>query len=745
MLTRPRFQPHLRVAVVPDEGIFVLSDTKETLLRGRLYELVAPHVDGREADEICDLLAQQASPAEIYYTLSQLEKRGYLAEADGPLPAGNAAWWSTQQIDPHVATRRLVEVRLSVSSLGVEAGPLYELLAASGVQVDNEGEMVVVAVDHYLRPQLESLNKSALLSGKPWLLVKPVGQQLWLGPIFRPGKTGCWKCLAERLRANRAVESYLVDRHALTGSSFAERAQIPASLQAAWGLTAAALATWVVRGERADYEGKIRTFDLVTWQSQTHIVTRLPYCPACGQTVARQFRPVGLESRKKKFLCDGGHRVVDPQATIERFSSHVSPITGAVSMLQRTAPSDDGMMHVYLSGHNLARRHHNLGQLRGDLRNMSAGKGTTDAQAKASGLCEGLERYSGVFRGDEPRRTARFDELGDAAVDPRKCMLFSERQYRERDIWNAKKSPYNFVPLSFDPNAELEWSPLWSLTAEHVRWLPTDFCYYDYPLPPEKRFCMACSNGCAAGNTLEEAVLQGFFELVERDNVALWWYNRVPRPGVELDSFGEPYLSELTDYLSSRQREMRVLDITADLSIPVFACWSRRTDSTREEIVLGFGAHLDARIALLRAVTEMNQMLSYLLQAPPDKVFSEHVTDEETVHWLKTATLENQPYLQPAWSTPLRTVADYRLNFSDDVADDIRACQSLVERQGLEMLVLDQTRPEIGLPVVKVVVPGLRHFWARFAPGRLYDVPVKLGWLRQPLAEEELNPIPMFL
>jgi ribosomal protein S12 methylthiotransferase accessory factor len=79
------------------------------------------------------------------------------------------------------------------------------------------------------------------------------------------------------------------------------------------------------------------------------------------------------------------------------------------------------------------------------------------------------------------------------------------------------------------------------------------------------------------------------------------------------------------------------------------------------------------------------------------------------------------------------------------VADDVRACQTLVERAGMEMLVLDQTRPEVGLPVAKVIVPGLRHFWARLAPGRLYDVPVQLGWLARPLAEHELNPIPMFL
>jgi ribosomal protein S12 methylthiotransferase accessory factor len=77
--------------------------------------------------------------------------------------------------------------------------------------------------------------------------------------------------------------------------------------------------------------------------------------------------------------------------------------------------------------------------------------------------------------------------------------------------------------------------------------------------------------------------------------------------------------------------------------------------------------------------------------------------------------------------------------------EDVLACQALVERLGLEMLVLDQTRPDIGLPVVKVIVPGLRHFFARFAPGRLYDVPVQLGWLREPLLEDQFNPQPMFL
>ena len=94
---------------------------------------------------------------------------------------------------------------------------------------------------------------------------------------------------------------------------------------------------------------------------------------------------------------------------------------------------------------------------------------------------------------------------------------------------------------------------------------------------------------------------------------------------------------------------------------------------------------------------------------------------------------------------PPRAAVSYPRAWADDVADDVRACQALVARAGMEMLVLDQTRPEVGLPVAKVIVPGLRHFWPRLAPGRLYDVPLRLGWLARPHAEDELNPIPMFL
>jgi ribosomal protein S12 methylthiotransferase accessory factor len=335
-------------------------------------------------------------------------------------------------------------------------------------------------------------------------------------------------------------------------------------------------------------------------------------------------------------------------------------------------------------------------------------------------------------------------QLGDAAISLADCLMFSQRQYRERDNRNTGASRFSFIPVPFDPEANIEWSPVWSLTRREARYLPTAFCYYDYPQPDEQTYCIACSNGNAAGNTLEEAVLQGFLELVERDSVALWWYNRVRRPRVDLDSFGEPYLDRLRAFLREHGREFWVLDLTADLGIPVFASVCRRTGGSPEQIVPGFGAHLDPRVALLRAVTEMNQMLASPLLEPVARELSGQDADPETAHWLKTATVANQPYLLPAEGPPL-TAASYCQAWSDDVREDVRTCQARVEGAGMEMLILDQTRPEIGLPVAKVIVPGLRHFWARFAPGRLYDVPVRLGWIPRQLAEEELNPVPMFL
>ena len=78
----------------------------------------------------------------------------------------------------------------------------------------------------------------------------------------------------------------------------------------------------------------------------------------------------------------------------------------------------------------------------------------------------------------------------------------------------------------------------------------------------------------------------------------------------------------------------------------------------------------------------------------------------------------------------------------DSVREQVEACVEVAARAGLDFLVVDQTRPDVGVPVVRVLAPGLRHFYKRFAPGRLYDVPVRMGLLDKPLSEGEVDALP---
>ncbi|MGH6905681.1 MAG: YcaO-like family protein [Geminicoccaceae bacterium] len=130
-----------------------------------------------------------------------------------------------------------------------------------------------------------------------------------------------------------------------------------------------------------------------------------------------------------------------------------------------------------------------------------------------------------------------------------------------------------------------------------------------------------------------------------------------------------------------------------------------------------------------------------LAGGPPPSVLDD---DPVLVRWLRTATVENQPYVVPL-EDQVADAGDFEDRSSDDIAADVRLCVERLRDLGHEALVLDHTRPDVGFPTARVIVPGLRHFWARLAPGRLYDVPVSLGWLEQGHGEEDLNPIPFYL
>ncbi|GAB4304578.1 MAG: TOMM precursor leader peptide-binding protein [Oscillatoriaceae cyanobacterium] len=748
MLEIPKFKSCYHVEIVPPEGVFFLTEKDSWLVQGDIYQQIAALIDGqRHVDEIVDKLAEKLSPLEVYAALMQMEEKGYIVESHDALPSVLADFCDDVKIERAAAATRWRGTKVAVTSLGnVATKPLLNILDNLQITTDTDGDLKVVLTDDYLQNGLEEFNQKALQTESPWMLLKPVGTVIWIGPIFVPGKTGCWECLRHRLQGNRPVESFIQKRQKISAPFPTSRANFPPRVQGAISWAATEITKWILQGENQQLEGIIVTLDTQVLALQNHILVKRPQCPCCGHPEylsPRKPLPVVLSTQPKTFTTDGGHRCFSPEETLKKYQHHISPITGVVRSLQPIAPGGNSLTPLYIAGHNFAALSDDLYFLRQNVRGRSGGKGKTDAQAKASGLGEAIERYSGIFQGYEIREKGIYHKMGDTAIHPNLCMNFSAQQYDTRTEWN-QQCPMNLrVPEPFDEEREIDWTPLWSLTYQDWKFLPTAYCYYGYP-QEQKPFCWADSNGTAAGNTIEEAILQAFMELVERDSACLWWYNRLQRPAVNLESFDAPYFLALQDYYQQLNRDLWVIDITSDLGVPTFAAISRRNDRKIEDIIFGLGAHFDPNIAILRALTEVNQSLPAVASMATDGSTRYPDTEPADIDWWQKATVENQPYLMPDRTVAAKSRPDYPALARDDLKQDVITCVEIAQQNGLEMLVLDQTRPDIGMKVAKVVVPGLRHFWKRLAPGRLYDVPVKMGWLPEPIAESALNPLPIY-
>jgi len=750
MLNKPQFKPHFHVEVVPEENVvYLLSEKKHHALHGFLYRVIAPFLDGTyRVSDIVEKLKAFVPEANIRYALERLGNQGYLADgADIFFDEATAAFWHLHEIAPQRANWQERPAQIALHTFGqIQAETFVAQLNALGIQPEQTGDLAVVLTDDYLQEGLREFNQERLQTRAPWLLVKPVGAVLWLGPLFVPGETGCWQCLAHRLAEHRKVESSLQYQLKRSAPFPVSRAMLPSTIQAGCALAATQVALCLANRDYSRLKGTIVTLDTATLQTETHLLSKRPQCPLCGMPRDEEPRPLQLQSRKKFFTEDGGHRVCSPAETFKRYGHLISPITGVVTELKPMFKDENGLISMYCGTHRLALVNRNYSELQRALRSNSTGKGRSDLQSRASAFSEAVERYSAIYQGHEFRIRKPSCQADERFIPIERCMLFSDAQYRCREEWNGAHLSLEHVPIQLDPEKPIDWTPVWSCTEQTVKYVPTAYCYLRYTDPADgnELFYSVESNGFAAGNVLEEAILQAFFEVIERDSVSIWWFNRLTRPAVDLDSFHDSYFDALREYYATLGRELWVLDLTTDSTIPTFAAVSRNVNREDETLTFGYGTHFDVKIALSRALTEMNQAL-YLMESGRMAERARSEREQFMKDWNRAGRIENLPYLAPDPHTPAKTRSSYSEWYREDLLDDLERCFEITRNLGVELLVNDVTRPDVGMSVVKVIVPGLRHLRARFAPGRLYDVPVKLGWKSQPLLESELNPITIWI
>jgi oxazoline/thiazoline synthase len=725
-----RFAANFTAYVLPPDVVCLYSEDRKFFLHGELYCALAAAIGerGKSASALVRELGAKFPSGAIEEAFKRLTERRYLVPASQASAGTVAGYWASIGLPADVAEENLGNCRVRIDAIDVEgAKELAAALRGLGVRlVDRSPDLTITLVNDYLERRLAQLNQQRVSHKTPWLLVQPSGVFPLVGPVFHPGESACWTCLYDRMIRNREIKGFL-ERGAARAIAVSPLVRKTFG-QGAIQFAAVEIAKAIASGFRTDLNDHVASFDLSGATIAKHYVARRPQCPTCGskklQNPRRAPKPIELGPSAKLIMTSGGYRSVSSRATVSRFRKHVSPLTGVVTRLERIE-ADLPMNNNFFAQHNFSAPAMSVDQLRSGLSGGSFGKGSTSEQAEASALMEAIERYSGIFQGDEIRLTRRFTDFpqGDAIL-PNDVQHFSETQFRTRH--NPEDEGSHQVPEPFDIKAKTEWSPAWSLRDQRFRYLPTGLMYFFY------RDFHTDSNGCAAGNTLQEAIVQGFLELVERDAYAVWWYNRLQRSEVDLGTFDDFYIRDIKTQFTDAGRKLWVLDVTSDLGVPTYVAIMHWIKDGQENIEFGSGAHFDRRIALLRSLTELSQFLSIGLMGGASG-------DKSSLDGVTPLRLENYPFLMPA-SRPT-VVPELGMNVPlDNVRDQVNACVEIARRAGYDFLVLDQTRPDVEVPVARVIVPGLRHFYRRFGPGRLYDVPVKLGLRDRPLPESELTP-----
>src|SRR6266849_2584910 len=210
-----QFAPNFTAYVLPPDVVCLYSEDRKFFLHGELYCALASAIGegGRSSRELVRELKRDFRSDKIHEALKRLVDRRFVVPTPRSSVGTAAAYWASLGLLPETAERNLQKFRVRIQSIEVQgAMELGAALSGLGVRVvKRSADLTVTLVSDYLDGRLAELNRQHLSDHTPWLLVQPSGIFPLVGPVFSPGKSACWICLAERMRRNREVKA-LLDR-----------------------------------------------------------------------------------------------------------------------------------------------------------------------------------------------------------------------------------------------------------------------------------------------------------------------------------------------------------------------------------------------------------------------------------------------------------------------------------------------------------------------------------------------------
>jgi ribosomal protein S12 methylthiotransferase accessory factor len=577
--------------------------------------------------------------------------------------------------------------------------------------------------------------------GIPWLRGFVSFGEGVIGPLVRPNTPGCSQCAdMRRLIAGYdrkemwELQQMMAVQGGIQRDAWASRTGL---LQMACLI--AAETKRVLEGSRAHLEEKVFLINLKTLKNSCHFFLPDPLCAVCGQLPDDSPRAAQIS--------------LQPSPKISADSYRCRPIEELKEVLvkdyldYRTGLLNGKMHHFVLPFADVVV---NMPMFIGD--EGVAGRTHSYEISELTAILEGLERYCGI----EPRgkRTVVYDSyrnLKDQALNPLKVGVHAEEQYARPD--------FPFKP--FHPDRPMNWVWGYSFLQERPILVPELLAYYS--LGGGDGFVYETSNGCALGGSLEEAIFHAILEVVERDSFLMTWYAQLPLPCLDLRSANDKELQLMVDRVRAvAGYDLYFFNSTMEHGIPSVWAVAKNRKQKGLNLICAAGAHPDPLRAVKGAIHELAGMMLVLdekLEANRkkyekmlhDPLLVQQMEDHGMLYGLPEAEERLQFLLDD--NRPLRTFEEEfkQQTKSADLTDDLRDILQKFRRLNLEVIVVDQTTPVIkrnGLYCVKVLIPGMlpmtfgHHLTRVTGLERVLRVPMELGYTKQPLTLEQLNPHP---
>jgi ribosomal protein S12 methylthiotransferase accessory factor len=380
----------------------------------------------------------------------------------------------------------------------------------------------------------------------------------------------------------------------------------------------------------------------------------------------------------RKSFTEGTHRTIEPTATVDRVL-RLAPVMGITRVANITKLDSVGLPVIMVcrpNSRSLA---------------VSQGKGLDLEAAKASGLMESVESYH-----------------AERIVHPLKLASYEELRYTHTVV-DVDSLPRLSISL-FHPNLRLLWIEGYDVLQKESIWVPYELVHTDYTLPlPAGSGCFPLSsNGLASGNHILEAISHAICEVVERDATSLWHQTLEAvqaKTRVDLDTVENPACKLVLQRYDEADIQVAVWETTTDVGIASFLCTIIDADDNPFRPLYptsGMGCHPSRDIALLRALTEAAQSrLTFIAGSRDDAIRGKY---ERSLERNAKRRIRDVVISEPS-NRRFCDAPNYESeSFDEDVAWELdRVAAASVDR----VVVVNLTKPEFGLPVVRVLIPGL--------------------------------------